>query len=143
LRAGVRCACGVTKRPPPIEPEEPMQVVATAGPAGHSMELRVRGELDLASAPDLAAALDVLVTADHRIVVLDLTELSFLDCAGMRPIRAALCALRSGGGSLVIRHPQPLVEQALRATGLGDALEGSRRVLSEAGAGVEPGSAAS
>jgi anti-anti-sigma factor len=105
-----------------------MQVVATAGPASRTVELRVRGDLDIASAPELARALDVL-TGDHRVLVLDLAELSFLDCAGMRPIRSALCALRHQGGTLVIRHPQPLVERALRLAGLGDALENGRRPL--------------
>jgi anti-sigma B factor antagonist len=106
-----------------------MQVVATAGPASRTVELRVRGELDMASAPQLASALDGLLAADHRVVVLELAELSFLDCAGMRPIRAALSVLRSRGGTLVIRHPQPLVERVLRIAGLGDALEGGRRLL--------------
>jgi anti-sigma B factor antagonist len=106
-----------------------MQVVATAGPASRTVELRVRGELDIASAPELAAALDALLTADHRVVVLDLADLSFLDCAGMRPIRSALSALRRRGGTLVIRHPQPLVERTLRLAGLDEALEGGRRLL--------------
>jgi anti-anti-sigma factor len=106
-----------------------MQVVATAGPASRTVELRVRGELDIASAPDLARALDVLVPAEQRVLVLDLAELTFLDCAGMRPIRSALCALRCQGGTLVIRHPQPLVERALRLAGLGEALEDGRRLL--------------
>ena len=87
------------------------------------------GELDMASAPELAAALDGVLAAGPRVVVLELADLSFLDCAGMRPIRATLGALRSSGGTLVIRHAQPLVERALRLTGLGDALEGSRRLL--------------
>lgn len=106
-----------------------MQVVATAGPASRTVELRVRGELDIASAPELAAALDRLLAADHRVVLLDLTELSFLDCAGMRPIRSAYGELRCRGGALAIRHAQPLVERALRLAGLADALEGGRRSL--------------
>ncbi len=106
-----------------------MQVVATAGPASRTVELRVRGELAIASAPELAVALDPLLAADHRVVVLDLTELSFIDCAGMRPIRSACGALRCRGGTLVIRHPQPLVERALRLAGLAEALEGGRRSL--------------
>jgi anti-anti-sigma factor len=106
-----------------------MQVVATAGPASRTAELRVRGELDVASAPDLARALEGLLKTDHSVVILDLAELSFLDCAGMRPIRTALCTLRSSGGALVIRHPAPLVERALRIGGLADALEGARRLL--------------
>jgi anti-sigma B factor antagonist len=106
-----------------------MQVVATAGPASRTVELRLRGELDIASAPELAATLDRLVAANHLVVVLDLGELSFLDCAGMRPIRSAMSAMRDRGGSLVIRHPHPLVERALQLGGLGEALEGGRRLL--------------
>jgi anti-sigma B factor antagonist len=106
-----------------------MQVVATAGPASRTVELRIRGELDIATAPELAAALDRLIAGDHRVIVLELGDLSFLDCAGMRPIRSALCTLRRAGGTLVIRHPQPLVERALRIAGFGEALEGGRRLL--------------
>ena len=106
-----------------------MQVVATAGPASRTVELRIRGELDIASAPELASVLDRLLAADHRVVVLELDDLSFLDCAGMRPIRSALCTLRRRGGTLVIRHPQPLVERALRIAGFAEALEGGRRLL--------------
>ena len=106
-----------------------MQVVATAGPANSTVELRVRGELDIASAPELARAFEGLLTADPRVVVLELSELSFLDCAGMRPIRATMCTLRRRGGTLVIRHPQPLVERTLRIAGLGEALENGRRLL--------------
>ena len=106
-----------------------MQVVATAGPANRTGELRVRGELDIASAPELSAALERLLAADHRVVVLELDELSFLDCAGMRPIRAAMSTLRCRGGALVIRHPQPLVERALRLAGLAEAVENGRRQL--------------
>ena len=106
-----------------------MQVVATAGPASRTVELRIRGELDMASAPELAGSLDALLAGDHVVVVLELADLSFLDCAGMRPIRAALGALRARGGILVIRHPRPLVERALRLAGLGEALENGRRLL--------------
>ncbi len=100
-----------------------MQVVATAGPSSGSVQLRIRGELDIATAPELAAELDRLLAGDARVVVLDLSELSFLDCAGMRPVRSAVATLRCRGGALVIRHPPPLVEQALRLAGLGEALD--------------------
>ena len=105
-----------------------MQVVARASPASSAAELRVEGELDIASAPELVTALERLLAADHRVLVLELADLSFLDCAGMRPIRSALCSLRCRGGSLVIRHPQPLVERALELAGLGETLEGRRKL---------------
>ena len=100
-----------------------MQVVATAGPANGSVEVRVRGELDIATAPELAAELDRLLAARPRVLVLELGELTFLDCAGMRPVRSALRDLRCGGGTLVIRHASPLVERALRVAGLAETLD--------------------
>jgi anti-anti-sigma factor len=100
-----------------------MQVVATAGPASGSVQLRIRGELDIATAPELAAELERVLAAHPRLVVLELGELSFLDCAGMRPLRHALSDLRCRGGSLVIRHAPPLAERALHLAGLGDALD--------------------
>jgi len=106
-----------------------MQVVARTGPAGSTAELQLRGELDIASAPELAGVLERLLATEHRVIVLDLAELSFLDCAGMRPIRSALCILREEGGTLVVRHAQPLVEQALRVAGLAEALDAGRQLL--------------
>jgi anti-sigma B factor antagonist len=100
-----------------------MELVATTGPSTGSVHLRVRGELDIATAPQLAAELDRVLAGEPHLVVLELGELSFLDCAGMRPVRHALSDLRCRGGSLVIRHAPPLAEQALRLTGLGEALD--------------------
>jgi anti-anti-sigma factor len=99
-----------------------MQLVAMASPATGAVQLTVRGELDIASAPELRAALDRIVAGPHLVVVLDLAGLTFLDCAGMRPIRAARRALEARGGQLLVRHPTPIVERALRLGGLGDTL---------------------
>jgi anti-anti-sigma factor len=103
-----------------------MQVVATAGPAGGAVQLRVRGELDVASAPELTALLDQLLAGRPQSLVLELDELSFLDCAGMRPISAARRSLDAGMGTLVILHPRPLVERTLRLAGLGEAVDRGR-----------------
>jgi anti-anti-sigma factor len=103
-----------------------MQLVATASPASGAVQLTVSGELDIASAPELEAALSQLVAGPHDVLVLDLTGLSFVDCAGMRPIRAARRTLEARGGRVVVRHPTPIVERALRLGGLGAALDAGR-----------------
>jgi anti-anti-sigma factor len=103
-----------------------MQLVATASPASGAVQLTVRGELDIASAPELQVVLESIVAGPHAVLVLDLTGLSFLDCAGMRPIRAARRALEARGGQLLVRHPSPIVERALLLGGLGEALSAGR-----------------
>jgi anti-sigma B factor antagonist len=48
--------------------------------------IRMAGDLDLASAGQLSAALDRLDLGNTRLLVLDLQELGFLDLAGLRAI---------------------------------------------------------
>ena len=106
-----------------------MQLEATASPAIGAVQLTVRGELDIASAPELEAALERIVAGPHVVLVLELTGLTFLDCAGMRPIRTARRALEARGGRLLVRHPSPIVERALRLGGLGEALDAGRAAV--------------
>ncbi|MBV8220742.1 MAG: STAS domain-containing protein [Solirubrobacterales bacterium] len=46
----------------------------------------VGGELDLLTAPQLAAELEPILTADHRHIAIDLTETSFMDSAGIHAL---------------------------------------------------------
>ena len=103
-----------------------MQLVAMASPASGAVQLTVRGELDIASAPELQVALEGILAGPHDVLVLDLSGLLFLDCAGMRPIRAARRTLEARGGRVLVRHPSPIVERALRLGGLGEALDAGR-----------------
>jgi anti-anti-sigma factor len=62
----------------------------------------VSGDLDLASR---AAALDACTSIDHRDVLVDLSELRFLDCAGYGAFVAATATLGCRGGSMVLCYP--------------------------------------
>lgn len=55
----------------------------------------------MASASQLRAALDA-IAPDER-VVLDLVEVTFLDCAGLRVLETAHAARQHKGGRLVVR----------------------------------------
>jgi anti-anti-sigma factor len=61
--------------------------------------LLLRGELDIVTAPELEAMMVELCTGDAREVVLDLSELDFLDSTGFRSILIAkeLCETHGCG----------------------------------------------
>lgn len=50
--------------------------------------VRVSGELDCATAPDLAEALDEALRDHPTTVIVDLRGVTFLDPAGARPLRS-------------------------------------------------------
>jgi anti-anti-sigma factor len=64
--------------------------------------LEVFGELDLATAPRLCAALDEARIHRVRRVVIDLTGVDFCDSTGLRALLGASTELRVGGGRLAV-----------------------------------------
>jgi anti-anti-sigma factor len=80
--------------------------------------VRPSGELDLATAPTLWRALAPLVQEEHRSVVIELSRLTFSDCAGLRPIRRARREARTGT-TVELRDAVPAVRRVLDLTGLG------------------------
>ncbi|MGY1592313.1 STAS domain-containing protein [Geodermatophilus sp. SYSU D00708] len=59
--------------------------------------LGVRGELDLATAPQLAEAVDAVLAAGPRSMVVDLTGTTFMDSSGARQLAwSARRATRAG-----------------------------------------------
>jgi stage II sporulation protein AA (anti-sigma F factor antagonist) len=76
------------------------------------------GELDLASAPTLWAALARVLRGEHRSLVMDLSRLTFSDCAGLRPIRRAVRQAAQSGTIVELRDAIPSVRRVLELTGL-------------------------
>ena len=66
----------------------------------------IRGELDLATAPDLEAALTERLDAGQDVVV-DLRELAFLDSTGLRVLVASHIRAEGGDASFLIVRPRP------------------------------------
>jgi anti-sigma B factor antagonist len=90
--------------------------VISTDTAGSRVQLR--GELDLATAPQLARLLDLLRRDGHRQITLDLSGLEFLCAAGLAVFLRADQALRAVGGRLVLTRPTRLVRRVLAITGL-------------------------
>ncbi len=80
------------------------------------------GELDMANAPALQAAIESDELASPKAVVLDLQGLTFLDSTGLRVILAAreLCWRR--GQEFAVTPGSAQVQRLLSVTGVGEHL---------------------
>ena len=95
----------------------------TAGPDDRTQILRVRGELDLATADSLYLRGRTAIGRHPRLLLLDLSGLSFCDACGLSAfVRIANEADAAGCGYGLIA-PQPLVAKMLRITGLHQQLQ--------------------
>lgn len=83
-----------------------------------------RGELDLATAPELEEKLLAAVRQGGRDVVLDLRELTFMDSTGVRTIVAAHKAAEESRTSLTVVRPgsDSPVARVIEISGIGEAL---------------------
>ena len=80
--------------------------------------VEVRGEVDYGSAPALNQCLSAVLAVRAPAVVLDLSRLTFLDCAALRVLEAAERRAPAHGTTLVLAAPRPTVARALKITGL-------------------------
>jgi anti-sigma B factor antagonist len=84
----------------------------------------VRGELDLATAPELQAELSERLDAGQD-VVLDLRELGFLDSTGLRVLVATHARAEGREQSFLIVRPRPgaMIEKILAISGVESVLD--------------------
>ncbi|MGH3240455.1 MAG: STAS domain-containing protein [Spirillospora sp.] len=94
----------------------PLEV--TVRPHGGRAVVRLRGELDIATADDLRRHLNEARREHGENVVLDLSGLEFMDSGGLSVIVACYKATSAAGGGLVLAAPRPIVRRALEITGL-------------------------
>lgn len=83
-----------------------------------------RGELDLATAPELEDKVLTAVRDGGRSVVLDLRELTFMDSTGVRTIVAAHQVAEQTGHDLRVVRParDSAVSRVIEISGIDDAL---------------------
>src|ERR1700739_4867897 len=83
-----------------------------------SVRVQVRGELDMSTSPQLDETLRREIDAGKRVVV-DLSEIAFIDSTGLNSLITALRASDSNGGALVVSPSLPAqVRKVLEVTGL-------------------------
>jgi anti-anti-sigma factor len=93
----------------------------TYGPA--RVVVALRGEFDVCTAPVFAGVVGALIHGDPLDVVLNLSELSFMDGAGLRVIADAANRLGAADRAMVISSPSLIVRRILEITGLDGLVE--------------------
>ena len=88
---------------------------------GSVKRIIVRGEIDMATAPQLRDFLNQLIEAGSQRFVLDCRELAFLDSSGIGVLIAARNRL-GDDGEIVIDTPQAHVRKVLEITGVASRL---------------------
>ena len=83
--------------------------------SGAQLSLRLSGELDFCSAPQLRQALDDAAARTPARVLLDLEHLSFIDAAG---IRAILRGAEIFGPRLILHRTPPVAMRLFTMTGV-------------------------
>lgn len=95
------------------------------GCSEEAIEVHISGELDLVAVPQLWSCLAPLIEGGiepRPHVVLDLSGLGFMDAAGFGVLVRLANRLRSIGGSMSIRSPQPLVRRVMDLADVGHLL---------------------
>ena len=90
----------------------------TTGPEDRTEILAVHGELDLATAGTLYRRGRTAIGRHARLLLLDLTSLSFCDASGLNAIVRIANEAEAAGCRYGLIAPQPLVAKMLRITGL-------------------------
>ncbi|MFE2580527.1 anti-sigma factor antagonist [Streptomyces sp. NPDC059378] len=84
---------------------------------GHTV-LEFHGEIDIAAAAEIVPHLDHATSGPEPQVVIDLAEIEFFDCSGLRLLYRARHRVLDRGGQLHLVCTHPLTLRVLRLTGL-------------------------
>jgi anti-sigma B factor antagonist len=84
----------------------------------HAWQLGVSGDLDASTVEQFDSAIDEVIAADGRLVVLDLSAVGFLDSTGLRGIVRASSLLAEHEGRLTVTGLSGAAQRVLELTGL-------------------------
>jgi anti-sigma B factor antagonist len=91
-------------------------------PVSQGVRVRIMGELDLATAPELDRLLDGLADDRHDRVLLDLSDVKFMDSTGLASIVRAHRSADANGHRVALRRGSPQVQRLFEITGMLDRL---------------------
>lgn len=95
-----------------------MQLQVTTDSVGTARIVRAVGELDLHTASTLDDALTALLDEGAQLLVVDLTEVEFMDSTGLSVILGAVVRLRDGSGELRVVSSRDRITKVFTLTGV-------------------------
>lgn len=93
--------------------------------------IHVDGELDVYTAPQLKEALAEGVNGEYRLIVVDLTQVGFLDSTALGVLVGGRRSAQEEGGDVVLVVDSPHLKKMFRITGF-ETVFGIHRTLDEA-----------
>jgi anti-anti-sigma factor len=107
-----------------VSPPYPHPFKVSLEDHGRVVVVRVQGEVDAATAPRMAEVLDTQLASERR-VVLDLSNVEFMDLHGLAVLMRASRRARTEGGSFAVERPSPVVVRLFELV----RLDGEIRIL--------------
>lgn len=84
----------------------------------HAWQIGVSGELDASTVDRFNLAIDDVIARDGRLILLDLTAVTFLDSTGLRGLVRASSLLAERDGRLTVTGLSGAAQRVLELTGL-------------------------
>ena len=113
-----------------------MEVSVSRNAADDVPVVAVSGEVDVYSAPELKESLTKLLHSGAKSIVVDLTDVAFLDSTGLGALVEARAATAEAGGSLPIVCSHERILKLFTITGL-DGVFSIHKSTDEALAGLQ------
>ena len=102
------------------EPTGALFEIHVSSAEGDIEVVALRGELDFDQAPALTRTLDDLRADGVRAIVVDLSELTFIDSSGISVLVGAARAAAAEQGTLVVAAPSPHVKRVFDIVNLSE-----------------------
>jgi anti-anti-sigma factor len=96
----------------------PVQFSTTSVVYDEKLVVELAGELDMATAPELTETLSRLVEEGPNEIILDLSNLAFIDSAGIAVLITTQNQLMAQGRKLMLRSLKPNPLEVFKITGL-------------------------
>ena len=97
--------------------------IGNAG-SGADCVLTVRGDIDLASAPDFETSLRTALDQSPSSITIDLTGLTFIDSSGLRALVSVSKEAQSRDATIALRNVPRHAQRVLDITGLSELFDG-------------------
>ncbi|MCZ4120951.1 anti-sigma factor antagonist [Streptomyces sp. H39-S7] len=120
----------------PAEPAALAVTVTAHGP--ERAVVSIRGELDYDAAAELQRQLSDQMALGYRHLMLDLSQMPFMDSSGLRVVLELIRDIGQAGGRVLLVAPAPAVRRLLELTGVSlmnplyDTIEDALRTYTEA-----------
>jgi anti-sigma B factor antagonist len=108
-----------TAQNPETEGISALDVATSPGQGDGQWQVQVRGEVDVATSPQLQNELAELLSRDARNLVVDMSGVTFIDSSGLGVLVEILERLQAQqGDAIVLRRMQEPVRRVFEITGL-------------------------